>query len=406
MSKFGDDIRRISRYQELLDMIRQQEGAVTQVDKAAIDGARAIVYGQYNTAKKGTPGVTTPDNNTATTDEDKEKDEGKEEGKDKITLDDPTSITEAATSEALSSLDNSDRDGWYDLTSLLNGAKDGLGKSPPTDSDLINSITGVATAAGRAVVLHLRGAERSFVGSGNAANGSSVWDAAPDPDWQQGYYYTANNFAGTAQGETFNRAGKAVADMMLGYNIPAIPGSTITRVDYVSSTINPSTGNGDYTVEYYYTVGSTVTGPITNNIGVTRGTCLGVDNPSPYCVLSAPGVTWEDLGATQLAWVNSISTLLAPIAKEYIGRFTPHPQDVNVPSNFKLGVSILDLKTTGGSNVRLGPLADGGWYAHYSDGSGNPTGDANAATVFKINNDRTFGGYITPTQLSKLKPAE
>lgn len=405
ISKFGEDIRRISRYQELLDKIRQLESGIEQLPKAAITGIRSIAYTSSSAAAvTGTPGVTKPDDNGVDTNPTDDK--GEEDGEDKLDKD-GQNVTDSSTSAALDSLDNSERDGWYDLDSILQGAKDGLGKVPPTNNDVINTITGASTAAGRQMVIHLRPAETSFIGNASTPDGENSFYSEVDPDWDQDYYYTALNFTGSVDGPTFDMAGEALANAMIGYHLPAIPGSVIDRVDYVGSIHGPFPSSGDYQIEYYYSVGATQTGPIANNIAVTVHDCSAPGNPSPSCLIVGPNIaTWTDMLATQLAWVEALTPTLTPIPYDYVGRFVPHPYDVNVPTEYEEGASILDLVTENGSDARIGPLANGGFYAYYSDGAGAPTGDANAASVYIINPNKTPGGYITPTALSKMLPPE
>lgn len=61
MSRYGDNIRRLAKTDELKELIRQAEQRLNILDKANIPGQRGIAY--PNSSAVGTPGVTNPDNN-------------------------------------------------------------------------------------------------------------------------------------------------------------------------------------------------------------------------------------------------------------------------------------------------------------------------------------------------------
>lgn len=405
MSKFGDDIRKISRYDELLRLIQQKSGSGSNpVVNGAIAGARGVAYGGNGGGTTTSPGGSSPNNNGGTTDTKVTKSDGTKEGESSAVdgaTDAANAITTGSSSSDLDNPDNTSKDGYYDAKSLLDNTKDAFGKGA-TDG-LINSITGLMTDdSARNLLVHLKDAALSFVPPDDWAG---AFAGGADPTWSASYYYTASNFAGTLDGATFNLAGKAVADITNGYYISGIP-ATVTKVDIIGGTPNPVTGNGDYVIEYYYTTpGGTTTGPVTNNISITRHSCTSVGTPSIACQAVAPTATsWTDLGLTQLGFVTPLSPLLAPLNLSSVGKFIPNPYDVNVPTDFADGNSILDLKTVSGDNVRIGPLKDGGWYMYYSDGAGAPVGAGTDNTVFMVKNDRKPGGFITPNQLGKLKP--
>lgn len=408
MAKFGDDIRRIARYQELLDLIRKNDSAVNQTAKSALDGARGIAFGSNaaNTSK-GSTGTAPPSGTGNANSDGKATKAGTQAGEAAATdgaADALSAATLNGTTADLDSADNTARDGWYDTTSLVDAAVDALGKSPAGDSK-VNSLTGLTTDDGlRKLVVHLQDAALAFIGP-------SDWEGSltpiQDSTWNANYYYTATNFAGSATESTFNRAGKAVADLTRGFYITGLA-STITNVEYVSTTIGGG-GSGDYTINYYYTNSSgVVTGPVANNIGVTRNSCTAPGNPSAFCLTSAPTTTtWGvDLGVTQLAFATAITPLLSVIPYSSVGRFIPSPYDINIPTEYGDGASILDVKNLAGDPLRIGALKDGGFYIYYRDVSaGNaPLGAGTANTVYTVGSNKIPTGFITPNELGKLLP--
>jgi len=402
VSKFGDDIRKIAKYDELKKLIEQLGGGtLNQTKKGAVDGARGVAY--FNGGNStSSPGSSSPDSNT---DKDKDKESTGTKDGEAAAVDSAKDVLNAAQTGSsgsdLTNPDNTNKDGYYDAKSLLDNSIDAFGKGA-TDG-LINTLTGLMTDDSlRNLMVHLKDAALSFVPPDDWAG---AFAGGADPTWSSSYYYTASNFAGTLDGATFNLAGKAVADITNGYYISGIP-ATVTKVDIIGGTPNPVTGNGDYVIEYYYTTpGGTTAGPVTNNIAVTRHSCTSVGTPSIACQAVAPTSTsWTDLGLTQLGFVTPLSPLLAPLNLSSVGKFIPNPYDVNVPTDFADGASILDLKTVSGDSVRIGPMKDGGWYMYYSDGAGAPVGAGTDNTVFTVKNDRKPGGFITPNQLGKLKP--
>lgn len=61
MSRYGDNIRRIAKTDELRDLVRQAEQRIKILEKDGIPGQRGIAY--QNSTAVGTPGQTNPDNN-------------------------------------------------------------------------------------------------------------------------------------------------------------------------------------------------------------------------------------------------------------------------------------------------------------------------------------------------------
>lgn len=381
--------------------------------KSALDGTRGIAYGSstgsVTGSSTGSVGTSSPSNTGNSDSAGNPTSTGTKAGEAAATGAANNALnaaTKNGTSEDLASSDNTTRDGWYDATSLVDAAVDALGKYPPIDTK-VNSITGLTTDdATRQLIVHLQEAALAFLGPSTWA---SSLTPSSDPAWDANYYFTAVNFAGSTTESTFNRAGKNVVDMMYGYYLPGLS-STITQVEYVSSTIDPISGSGDYTVNYYYTNSSTgvVSGPVLNNIGVTRHSCTSAGNPSAYCLAVAPTETsWGmDMGVTQLAFATALSPLLSVIPYGVIGRFIPSPYDINVPAEYQNGASVLDVKNLAGDPLRIGTLKDGGFYMYYRDVANDnaPLGAGTANTVYTVGSNKIPTGFITPNELGKLTP--
>ncbi len=407
MSTFGDDIRTISRYNELLQLIRSDKGTVNQVTKGAINGARGIAYGIGGSVRNvnvtSTPGGTKPVGPLPRKTDGDPTDTGNKDGTTgavdgaKDALD---AATDSGSSSDLNSGDNTNKDGWYDLQSLLDGAKDGLGKFPPSGDEVVNTLTGLQTDdETRNLIIHVRDAAVSFLAPDDRDGGL---ETVSDPDWDINYYYEGQSFADTLYESTFNRAGHVGAQSIIGY---PITGGFVSQVVEIGGTPSPITGNGDYFIQYYVEGGISDGGPYNSVVLVFRHSCTSPGNPSNYCLLSAPDMPFSsDLGATQLGWVGLLSATIAPFFYGTLGRFIPNPYDINVPTQYADGSSILDIKTLSGDPVRIGPLRDGGWYVYYRDGSDLPLGDATANTVYTIGNNRTTNGFITPNQLATKLP--
>ena len=414
MSSFGDDIRTISKYEELLQLIRSGTGGVVQSNKGPISGGRGVSYGVDGTvqsnATTGTVGGSKPTGPGGDKSENgTPKDSPIEEGSANV-VDGAGDALDAATnsgsSDDLDSGDNTDRDGWYDTESVVDGAKDALGKLPPSNNQVLNTLTGLMTDdAQRKLIVHLRDAAVSFLAPSDR---TSALESIPDPEWDQNYYYTALNFSGSQQGSTFAEAGKRLMDSMVGYPMSGFPGYSISRVEFVQIINYTGPGDsGDYQINYWYSNGVIENGPVLNNIAVTAGVCTAPGTPSLYCRIVAPSAPFStDLGATQLGWIGEITAATAPFVYGDMGKFIPNPFDINIPTEYSNGASILDVKTLAGDNVRIGPLREGGFYVYYRDpGNDNlPTGSADDYSVFVVNNDRTPYGFITPKELATKLP--
>lgn len=395
MSKYGDDIRRISRYQELLDLIRQNK--LTEQDKKdVIDGQRGIAYAAVNGATSaitGTPGVTKPDNDGITPPVDKPRVDVPDDG-------DSNNDNDSVGDSDLSDSDNTDRDGWYDADSLLSGDKDEYGKYPPKPGDglNINSLTGLSDST-RPIITHLKEAANAFIGPNDRDDANQF---VADPAYTPGFFYRVNN----AGGSNFE-------------DVPTPAAAITSGTNYLDGVLTPDRLPVSF-VGWFTTGGSASTPPDT--VGVPKNMrfedALGnlINDSVNYlactitssiyaCPIVSVGVAWADLGATQMAWTTEVSARVDPFEYNMAGKFNPHPYDGNVPTSLQNGTSSLDLTTNQSNTVRIGPLGSDGWYAAYTDSlGGSIAGDANSATVLKINADRSHGGFITPNALAKILP--
>lgn len=394
MSRFGDDIRKIAKYDELKRLIDQLSSkGVDPVAKGALNGARGVAYFNGGNAASS-PGTSSPDSNT---DKNKDKEstgigDGEAAAVDSA-KDALNAVQTGSGSDDLTNPDNTNKDGYYDAKSILDGAKDAYGKA--VSDGLINSITGLTTEdATRDMLIHLKDAALSFVPPDDWVG---PYSGGTDPTYTAGYYYQSSG------------AGPGTPDTLI--NSPTLSG-VIAGIEASWVTYLPTR----LPAVFIGWLGAEAQTPSTNgtariqdptgiyNIPVTCVSC-SVSPDATGCPLLPPTAgSWTDLGLTQLAFVTPLSPLLAPLNVSSIGRFIPNPYDVNVPSDFADGNSILDLKTVVGDTVRIGPLKDGGWYMYYSDGAGAPVGAGTDNTVFTVKNDRKPGGFITPNQLGKLKP--
>lgn len=402
ISSFGDDIRRISKYQELLDLIRQNTNKVNQQDGGAISGSRGIAYSDYT--KSTTSTSTSPTNGTVNTAKDVAGEVGREVGTaaaEKAGLD---GITNSGGSSDLSSRDNSERDGWYDADSLLDNTKDAYGKSPPVEGALnaVRTITGLLDGT-RSMVVHLTDPSLSILAP---SSWTSNTEPGSDADWDPNYYYQIDSFAGTSFGSTRASAAKDHCTSLL-------LGSYNGGLDATCTTAEPTSFDGTTSGTQYIrlvytsnTSGLVVLDYVYNALWY-RLDCIAVGNPSVFCTIAPPDNGWyEDLGATQLGILTTIGLATMQYNLLNVGQFMPHPSDINVPSKYVTGVSILDLTTTGGTNVRIGPLADSGIYMYERDpGAGNaPLGAATANSVYTIGSNGVPTGFITPNQLTTKLP--
>lgn len=396
MSNFGNDIRKISRYDELIKKIREAQDTADQAKKLAIGGARSTTYisaqGAVSEAVAGAIGVTNPTNNGVTTGNGI-SDEGLAEGLQSAIDAAGANIANGGSGGASSSGagdtegnngDNSSRDGWYDAQSVLNGAVDELGKASPAPGTglAVNTLTGLQTDAGRQVLVHLRDAAVSFIGPDDAVSASS---GTSDALWQAGFYWLdAFGAMSGPQGHT------AIYQQRAKEFYPDLIDNSIS---YEVSGVEP-----DGSVSGYFAKASN--GAIIGS--VNRSTCPG---PAGVCTSAAPGgAPWNDMGYTQLAWATQLSTLSNLAIPAYlVGRFVPNPFDVNVPSDYAQGASILDLSTLGGQKVRIGPLANGGFFMYSRDPANNNQPVANSTAVL-FDGDRSINSYIPANNVQYYLP--
>jgi hypothetical protein len=411
MSKFGDDLRRIVRYQELLDLINGENGTADQTEKGAIDGARGIAYGNGSTVNgstTGTPGVTKPDGG------------GIKPNPivDVGTTDGESSATDAAkdvldndkieNTDDLSDPDNSLRDGWYDLESLLDGAVDALGKYPPAPNSniAINALTGLTdSAATRALVIHLKEAANAFIAPSDRESSNQRVD---EDGFEQGIYYQCTTGLSIQYSSSLSGIKEAAQNdtNAAGSTSPYAPWTfdSWRSASNPAITVDPPSSANIGVTRYMHLTPAIPGSGITILLPTAALSCFSSPPTDPYvCTITGQAVLWADLGATQLAFQTSQSSATAPFSSGKEGLFVPHPYDDNIPPEFVDGVSIIDAKTTDGDDVRIGPLHYGGWYAHYST-AGVPTGDATANSVLIINANRTHGGFVTPNQLLRMLP--
>lgn len=399
MSEYGDNIRRISRYDQIIKKIQQAQDTADQAKKLAIAGAKGIAYLNQDTltssAVKGAQGVTKPN---ATVGGTKTAASAAAGAAGSFAAGSPfNTAASSGDADSLDSDDNTDKDGAYDIDSLLGNEADEYGKVPPAAGalDAVRKITGLYNANGRRIIPSFY--DGDYIGPDNA---DSAYSGAADSSYISGKVWTLITGVTRLFGSTFQALMSAreavdgtVARDDAGGNPhlnPPVQGTTVIF------TTAPVYAGG---TSYGYTAGPTV------GIGqygqVDCGTYAG---DGAACSVGPQYGNWGDLGVTQLAWVSGIASTVNPIAS--IGRFVPNPFDVNVPANFADGNSILDLETATGNNVRIGPLRDGGWYVYYSDVGNNnlPVGDPDKNTVYVIKSDKVPYGFTTPNQLSTMLP--
>lgn len=402
MSKLGDDIRRISRYEYLLKLINQIKGSADQGGKDPLEGDRATTYlvtdGKNNNTftTNGSPGETQP-NDSSIPSINPAFNQAYQEG-----YNSGSHNTDAANKlgneDNLTTGDNTNKDGWFDTNSVLNRISDLFGKVPPAAGNLINTLSGLTTADGtRPMAVHLNDAAFSWVPPNTAIG---AFDPGPDPAWTLGTYWSCTSPA-VAYGSTPSIcADSAIATVQTTFPTPYPAG-------YADAYWDPGTltlaGVGDYTFVWYQGPGAP---PNTSHI--LQNSCTGAPGGAAdsCAVVAAPKRTWIDMGLTQLAWVTPISPAFSPFSYSVVSQFMPNPYDVNVPMEYRNGSSILDLKTTGGDEVRIGPLRDGGWYLYFRD-SGNfnlPSGPSTDNSVYVIGADRMPSGFITPNELLTRLP--
>ncbi len=160
MSNYGDDIRRISRYEKLLKLINEGKGTADQSDKGEIPGGKGVSYANGSN-NKTSAGGSLPNNGGAFGSGEFSTGQGDGVSVGNQLLD---GVNSQGNSGNLTNPDNTQKDGWYDLASILNGVKDVYDKGVPTTGQLINSLTGIQTDdATRDLLIHLKDAAFAFV---------------------------------------------------------------------------------------------------------------------------------------------------------------------------------------------------------------------------------------------------
>lgn len=403
MSNYGDNIRKIARYQYLLDKILAGQSALDALTKASIKGTRAIAYldksSLASSAVNGATGTLKPNSSVGANNAASGARNGAQSALD--AADPSNGASESGNTGDLASDDNTEKDGYYDIESLLNNTKDDYDKSPPTGAarEVINGLTGMRTSAGRAA--HALFRDGAYVGPNNVDNAN---EAPVDSTFTSGLVwalisggtkYFAQSFS-ELMGVRSALDGSEARNVSPGppYNSPATVGSNIIF------TFAPAYSSGTGYGFVAYSPGASI------NIGTYGQEDCGLNvGSAAVCALPNPPTgSWPDLGLTQLAWVSTVVGPVNPLANA--GRFVPNPFDVSVPVEYTNGSSILDLETTSGLDVRIGPLRDGGWYVYYRDVSNNnlPVGSASANSVYIVHANRETGGFISPNQLSTMLP--
>lgn len=428
MSDLGNDIRRISKYNELIKLIDEVRGIAVQAQKLSIANKKSIAYLDTNnldtTVVEGASGQTQPNaqintGNTGTPDGNggaynNTNGTGTSQGG---TTPGPSNETPeggassgGSASDSLSNMSTTDRDGVYDSESILDNTQDTEEKAPPAiypdgapGAPSINTITNLQTDdETRDVMVHLADANIAFY---------------PPEDWE-------SQFLGPVE-ETY-RAGYVwsnVLDASWTNSFEASVTAAHTLLQSISATEVGSFLGVDYPYgSPYEPTGSIPTGTSSETFGymfddpanpgsyfVYPGalqSCASFGGSEPAaCSADAPLMyNWPERNVTQLAWLTPYAGVASNYGNDLIGRFVPNPFDISVPTTYENGASILDLKTLGGTAVRLGPLPSGGWYFYYRDvaNSNLPTGSVTANSVLVIRPDRTSAGYITPNSLSKM----
>lgn len=413
---FGEDIRRISKYAYLLKLIRETQSTADQAKKLAITGTKSTVFinginGAVSGANTGAAGggtVKTPGGGGGTTAEDAADiagDIGENVG---------SAIADAASDIIGGSIggagggggggtaNNNNSPGAFDVNSVIKGVKDVFGKPPPGLGDLVSTITGLKLPNGNNLVTYLREYASSFVPGEGFVN---PFTPIPDPGWQNGYYWQATNFAGSSEAPTPGLAGFAQAVAGIGTVSPLGVIEDVSVKGITSAT--PSSVDYDVSYKYRDLSNNSIT-YADNRIIVTRLVCAAPGIPSSACTATAPNANdWGDSLPAQLAWVTPITGLLVQVGFELIaGRFAGSPYDPKLPKSYREGqFSILDVENSAGVPIRIGPLADGGFYLYErSLATGAPVGSPSLPSVAIVKQNNGFGGYITPAQLNYLLP--
>lgn len=445
MSKFGDDIRRIAGYEKLLKLIREVEKTAEQAKKLAIEARKSIAYldnqSLQTTATAGTPGVTKPNasgagvnlknaaaiggsnpfsSGTGTT----QDSQGQSSAKDKTSPE--NGVSENGSTSDLASTDNTEKDGWHDAESVLNGEADANGKRPPTPStnypatpqnttgfqpETLRVLTGLQTDdETRQLIVSL---DTMFIAPDDW---DDAWTGPGDPSWSDGLVWkliTGGNsiFAPTFQQLISEREavdGTKAYGVSGGFVVSTTPtsGQTLQFSTELGAGVGDPTGPLGGTIYNFeaYTAGDSI---LTGQYGQQDCGLEAGDGASCAITAAPPLTVWDDLGVSQLAWLSPYIGRAMPYSFQYIGRFMPNPADIiNTPSAYQEGASILDVKTLSGDEVRIGPLKEGGWYMYYRNpaDSNNPVGPPEANSVVIIRSDKTVQGFVTPNQLATMLP--
>lgn len=419
LSNTGDDIRKISRYEELKRLIKDLQGGGDPTEAGAIAGAKSIAYiganGETSEATPATVGATQPTGfpggigyTTAT---------GLQLG----AVSAGNSVIATSGDSAGLAADrpvNNDRDGFYDAKSLLDGAKDAFGKAAPPISTggplegnaIVASITGLKDASGRSIVLHTVDAARQFLApddreSSFAASSNLDPSYTPGRVWSLiwgGNRYFSNSFGGLV-------AIREGLDLSTCYGYVGLYISTLTPSvgDNLQFSFNPNMHVGDFAgsgggMQYgfqAYSAGVQMPpgayGQQDCGLTILDGVACSAD--PPYAT------TWADLGYTQLGLLTPLSGGISPYSYALMGRWVAHVYEKDVPQEYKDGLSTLNLFLSDGTTpVTVAPLQNGGLAMFY--GTNTPDGSATANSVYTLDNKRIPSGYITPNQYTSMIP--
>ena len=412
---FGDDIRRISKYAYLLKLVRQAQSTADQLKKDAILGKKStvLINGVDGTssaaataaASGGTIKTPSGGGNTSDTAADVAGDIGSSVGTaiaDAVSNTISGSVWGAGGGGGGGSTNNTNSPGAFDANSVIKGVKDVFGKNPPSIGDLVTVLTGLKLPDGNNLITYLQDYANSFVPGEGFVN---PFTPVPDSTWQNGYYWAATNFAGSSQASTPGTAGFVQATSSIG----TVTGlGVIEDVSIIGfSSLTTTAGAYDVTFKYRNTSTNVIEYGF-NRINVNRLACVSPGVPSAACTAFAPNSNdWGYGLPAQLAWVTPLTALSIRVGFELIaGRFAGSPLDPKLPKEYREGMySILDVDTTAGVPVRIGPLDNGGFYIYERNPTtGLPVGSTSLNSVAIVKQNHTFGGYITPASLATQLP--
>lgn len=346
MGRYGDNIRRIAQTDDLNSRILQAEQKITELEKAAIPGARAIAY-PSGLLQTGSPGATNPDNNGAP---------------------DDSSLFPNRDDINANGIDDTTTDG----DSLINGGKQLQPGEDPGAIQLKDCETN----------------ERIDVRFNTGANeGESKfkhpdgWDVdgpQVDPSYLEGSVWTlssggtsyfSNNFNGLVS--AFQIAGPFTycysIEGGLVSKLSPDAGDDLIQFTNTERTIGQSPIGG---VQYQYTGNTTVS---TGQYG--RILCGSVTGTEAACAEPAPPqyTNWQEQDP-------ETPHQLAFSAQD--GGFVSSRFDSGIPSKFEnlvgsgRGLNNLNLCTPEGEEVIVSALSDGTFAYFAQDGFGAPATDA------------------------------